>query len=198
MGSLTGAIAGPFRRGLLALAMMACTSALTSTPTAAYGSQAVSGAVGDAACTSRTSDAGTLTVCPGKAPVGARVTVYAHGCNGVQLVFLGPLDYIGSGGGGETLPGVVTKKNGPTSGKTFVVPLKYLAGGDLDGTVAVSAAGRYQFGSYPADVCIPAIADTCSGSKRTPSRLKADRCRGRQCQWSLLGCQVAQPHARAT
>jgi hypothetical protein len=126
------------------------------------------------------------------------VTVYAHGCNGVQLVFLGPLDYIGSGGGGETLPGVVTKKNGPTSGKTFVVPLKYLAGGDLDGTVAVSAAGRYQFGSYPADVCIPAIADTCSGSKRTPSRLKADRCRGRQCQWSLLGCQVAQPHARAT
>jgi hypothetical protein len=81
------------------------------------------------------------------------VTVYAHGCNGISLVFLGPLDYIGSGGGGVTLPGLVTKKNGPTSGKTFVVPLKYLAGGDLAGAVAVSAAGQYQFGSYPADEC---------------------------------------------
>ncbi len=44
----------------------------------------------------------------------------------------------------------------------------------------------------------PAITDTCSGSKRTPFRLKADRCGGRQCQWSLFGCQVAQPQAQAT
>jgi hypothetical protein len=82
-------------------------------------------------------------------------------------VFLGPLDYIGSGGGGETLPGVVTKKNGPASGKTFVVPLKYLAGGDLDGTVAVSAAGQYQFGSYPADECSVPFTVTAPPGTRT-------------------------------
>ncbi len=173
MSSLSRAIAGPSRQGPLAramaramaLAMTAFMSALTGTPTAAYRSSAMGGAGADAACTSRTSDAGTLSVCPGEAPVGSRVTVYAHGCKGASLVFLGPLDYIGSGGGGETLPGAVTNTNGAEAVKTFVVPLKYLAGGNLGTTVAVSAAGQYQFGSYPADECrVPFIVTTPPGT----------------------------------
>jgi hypothetical protein len=55
-------------------------------------------------CSTHTSLYGTLTVCPGAAPAGAAVTISGKDCRGAALAFLGPLDYIGSGGGGALLP----------------------------------------------------------------------------------------------
>jgi hypothetical protein len=101
------------------------------------------------------------------AAAGSSVTVYARGCDGASLVFLGPLDYVGSGGAGEPLPGVVREKKGARFATTFVVPLKYLAGGNLDAAVPVVAGGAYQFGSYPADECSVPFTVTAPSGTRT-------------------------------
>jgi hypothetical protein len=104
-------------------------------------------------CSTHSSPYGVLMVCPGTSPAGGRVTVSAQGCRGASIVFLGPLDYIGSGGAGDPLPRTVEDKPGQTWTISFRIPVDYPAGGNLGGTVAVSAAGRYQFGSYPANEC---------------------------------------------
>jgi hypothetical protein len=104
-------------------------------------------------CSTRTSLYGTLTVCPDAAPAGATVTVSGKGCRGAALAFLGPLDYIGSGGGGALLPGRIHDNQAGGFEVRFEVPPSYLTGGSVDVPLAVVADSQYSFGSYPANRC---------------------------------------------
>ncbi|MGP8205166.1 MAG: hypothetical protein ACLQVK_03755 [Acidimicrobiales bacterium] len=171
MGRLTAQAPTSCRRRLVALvatSMFALNATCTTTATAAaYGGRVPATTDGHTACTSHSSSAGTLTVCPGAAPAGSSVTIYARGCNGASLVFLGPLDYVGSGGAGELLPRAVREKNGTRYATTFVVPLKYEAGGDLDAAVPVVGGRAYQFGSYPANECSVPFSVTAPSGTRT-------------------------------
>jgi hypothetical protein len=120
-----------------------------------------------AGCTSHTSLYGTLQACPASAPAGATVVVRALGCRGERLVFLGPLDYIGAGGGGQALP----KPTGVTkmgwSEVKFTVPVTYRAGGNLDATVPVSSVPGFRLGSYPANHCSVPFQVTAPSGTRT-------------------------------
>ncbi len=81
------------------------------------------------------------------------VSISGKGCSGAALSFLGPLDYIGSGGGGALLPGRIHDNQAGQFRARFKVPPRYLTGGGLNVSLAVVTGGAYQFGSYPANEC---------------------------------------------
>jgi len=104
---------------------------------------------------------GTLIVCPGVAAVGMTVVISSDTtCGAVPgaeplLVFLGPTDYIGSGGSGVEIK-ITPKGHGFVA--TFVIPRTYPGGspGTTPPTILpVKAGSNYAFATYPAD------ADEC-------------------------------------
>lgn len=127
------------------------TTPITSTPTTtAPATTALP--PGPAPCSEGTGPYGTVSVCPGSAPVGSTVTISASsGCqNLVSLDFLGPLAYIGSSGGGDQVPG------NPAGGHftiRYVIPASYGSGGNVQEQIPVGPGSDYQISSYPAGEC---------------------------------------------
>ena len=77
------------------------------------------------------SPAGSITVCPGRAAVGAVVHITLQGCDTPTqavsvLVFLGPSSFIGSGGGGNDVP--FKPVGGDRATATFRIPATYVGG----------------------------------------------------------------------
>ena len=77
------------------------------------------------------SPASSITVCPGRAPVGAVVHITLQGCGtpsqaASALVFLGPSSFIGSGGGGDDVP--FKPVGGDRATATFKIPATYVGG----------------------------------------------------------------------
>ena len=128
--------------------------ASTSEPTAPSTSavSSTTGNAGQPACSSRSGPYGTLTVCPGAAPVGARVTITGKGCHSTStLVFLGPGAYLGSGGGGNDIP-----MHSDSQGNfqlAYTIPSTYESGGTSSHPVSTIPGNGYEFGSYPGDLC---------------------------------------------
>jgi hypothetical protein len=112
-----------------------------------------------------------LTVSPGSAAVGDTVTITSRTTCGAgassqaALVFLGPLAYLGSGGGGD---GVTTTPAGTGFSASYRIPSSY-AGGEQTGasglTLPVAPGSGYEFATYPAADCmVPfTVAPTSSG-----------------------------------
>jgi WD40-like Beta Propeller Repeat len=99
---------------------------------------------------------GKITVCPDAGPVGSLVTVSGDGCHNpgdqTQLVeFLGPTDYIGTGGGGVGFQ-LPVDLSGHFYG-TFRIPATYTGGGDKANPVLPTRPGLYHFGTYPLGAC---------------------------------------------
>jgi hypothetical protein len=144
-------------------------STVTSTPTTSatiYNSGPALPAVSTLA-----SPATGLTVSPGSAAVGDTVTITSQTTCGAgassqaALAFLGPLAYVGPGGGGD---GVMTTPTGTGFSASYRIPSSY-AGGEQTGasglTLPVAPGSGYEFASYPAAGCtIPfTVAPSASG-----------------------------------
>ena len=105
------------------------------------------------------SPASSITVCPGRAAVGAVVQITLQGCNTpprapAALVFLGPSSWIGSGGGGNPVPFKMV--GGDRFTATFTIPATYVGGetGALPNpTLPVRPGDHYAFATYPAGIC---------------------------------------------
>lgn len=156
------------RSAALLVAAAALALLLTTAPATAMGSPQrhlpQARTTGD--CASHTSQDGTLTVCPGKAPVGATVTLTAStGCHltrnpSIAAVFLGPRAWIGSAGGGTEIDMPV---HGNQFSTTFRIPSTYRGGGDSQQSFPVTPGAQYRFGAYPADLCDVPFEVTSSG-----------------------------------
>jgi len=105
------------------------------------------------------SPASSITVCPGRAPVGAVVHITLQGCDtpsraAAALVFLGPSSFIGSGGGGNDIPFTPVGPDRATA--TFTIPASY-AGGETGASpnpaLPVRPGGHYAFATYPTGIC---------------------------------------------
>jgi hypothetical protein len=121
----------------------------TPTPTVAHGP---AGAPPNPTCSRRGSSLGTMSVCPGSAPVGGSVTISGTGCQHVNLVvFLGSRAYVGSGGGGNEIQ-VHPDASGDFTVR-YTIPATYTSGGNVNNPLTVTPGNSYQFGSYPADGC---------------------------------------------
>lgn len=103
-------------------------------------------------CASYASRYGQVQVCPPAAPVGGHVTLFVTGCRGATFAFLGPLAYIGSGGGGADLP-VARSRYGRTYRVDFTVPSGYTTGGRVNQPVPVVAGDGYRLAAYPGGIC---------------------------------------------
>jgi hypothetical protein len=105
------------------------------------------------------SPASSVTVCPGRASVGAVVHITLQGCNTpsrapAALVFLGPSSWIGSGGGGDPVP--VKMVGGDRFIATFTIPATYVGGetGAIPNpTLPVRPGDHDAFATYPAGIC---------------------------------------------
>ena len=103
--------------------------------------------------------ASSITVCPGRAPVGAVVHVTLQGCNipsrpPAALVFLGPSSWIGSGGAGDPVP--FERAGGDRFTATFTIPATYVGGetgASPNPILPVRPGGHYAFATYPAAQC---------------------------------------------
>lgn len=112
------------------------------------------------------SGGGTLTVCPGKAPVGATVTVSASGCHFVSsLVFLGPLAFVGSSGGGDQINHGSLGSSGSFTLR-YVIPSSYTTGGNVNVGIPVTAGTNYRFSSYPRACSAPFTVSGPSGTSQ--------------------------------
>ena len=105
------------------------------------------------------SPVGSITVCPGRAAVGAVVRITLQGCNTpsrapVALVFLGPSSWIGSGGGGGPVPFKMV--GGGRFTASFTIPATYVGGetGAIPNpTLPVRPGDHYSFATYPVGIC---------------------------------------------
>jgi hypothetical protein len=105
------------------------------------------------------SPASSITVCPGRAAVGAMVHVTLRGCNTpsrapAALVFLGPSSWVGSGGGGNPVPFRMVGSDRFTA--SFTVPATYVGGetgASPNPTLPVRPGDHYAFATYPAGIC---------------------------------------------
>jgi len=103
--------------------------------------------------------ASSITVCPGRAPVGAVVRITLQGCNipsqpPAALVFLGPSSFIGAGGAGNEVPFKMAGDGRFTA--TFTIPATYLggeSGASPNPTLPVRPGDHYAFATYPAGDC---------------------------------------------
>ena len=103
--------------------------------------------------------ASSITVCPGRAAVGAVVHIALQNCNTpsrapAALVFLGPSSWIGSGGGGNPVPFKMV--GGDRFTATFTIPATYVGGetGTFPNpTLPVRPGDHYAFATYPAGIC---------------------------------------------
>lgn len=112
---------------------------------------------GVSACSGSTST-GELTICPGSAPVGARVTIVGKGCGAGFVVFLGPGSYNGSGGGGADIP-VASGASNYFAG-SWTIPSTYYSGGNVNTPLPVKPGSDYQFQT---------AANTCHASFQVTS-----------------------------
>jgi hypothetical protein len=105
------------------------------------------------------SPASSITVCPGRAPVGAVVRITLQGCNipsrpPAALVFLGPSSWIGSGGAGNPVP--FKTAGGDRFTATFTIPASYVGGetgASPNPILPVRPGDHYAFATYPAGIC---------------------------------------------
>jgi hypothetical protein len=105
------------------------------------------------------SPASSITVCPGRAAVGAMVHVTLRGCNTpsrapAALVYLGPSSWVGSGGGGNPVPFRMVGSDRFTA--SFTVPATYVGGetgASPNPTLPVRPGDHYAFATYPAGIC---------------------------------------------
>ena len=105
------------------------------------------------------SPASSITVCPGRAPVGAVVHITLQGCDtpsqaAAALVFLGPSSFIGSSGGGNDVP--FKTVGGDRAITTFMIPATYVGGGtgaSPNPALPVRPGEHYAFATYPAGIC---------------------------------------------
>jgi hypothetical protein len=112
------------------------------------------------------SPAGSITVCPGHAAVGAVVHVTLQGCDtpsqaASTLVFLGPSSFIGSGGGGNDVP--FKPVGGDRATATFRIPAIYVGGetgASPNPALPVRPGEHYEFATYPAGICRVAFTVT--------------------------------------
>lgn len=106
-------------------------------------------------CAGQNGDGGNLTVCPASGPVGTAVTLSsdqlcgASTPDGVVAVFLGPQAYVGSGGGGNQVPGPYQAK-GHGFTVSYRIPASYQTSG---GQAAAVGPGAVTFATYPAGLC---------------------------------------------
>lgn len=109
-------------------------------------------------CSTNKGPYGTLTVCPGAAPVGATVTIQSDstcatpaGSTTAMLMFLGPQADIGSGGGGNQVPNTL---NSSGFRAIYRIPATY-QGNDTTGNQPqpVVPGNGYSFATYPAAGC---------------------------------------------
>ncbi len=145
------------------------TMALASTSAPAPGAQRLGSAPSGGAavpCAGRAGPYGRVQVCPPAAPVGGHVTLFVTGCKGATFAFLGPLAYIGSGGGGAELP-VLRARYEHTYHVSFVVPSEYATGGRVNVPVPVVAGQSYQIVAYPAGICSVPFTVTSPRGTRT-------------------------------
>ena len=103
----------------------------------------------------------TFKVCPGAAAVGMTVAISSETTCGAgpgsepTLMFLGPTDYLGTGGGGQLAPIKLTPR-GHGFVATFIIPTKYAAGSPGTTplrTLPVKPGSDYAFGTYPHGGC---------------------------------------------
>jgi hypothetical protein len=137
----------------------------TVAPTAGAGHQSPAAAPGGCASQSHPanfayngSPASSITVCPGRAPVGAVVHITLQSCNTPRppaaLVFLGPSSWIGSGGAGNPVPFKIV--GGDRYAATFTIPATYVGGengASPNPTLPVRPGDHYAFATYPAGIC---------------------------------------------
>ena len=105
------------------------------------------------------SPASSITVCAGRAAVGAVVHITLQGCNTpsrapAALVYLGPSSWIGSGGGGNPVPFKMV--GGDRFTATFTIPATYVGGETRtfpNPTLPVRPGDHYAFATYPAGIC---------------------------------------------
>jgi len=108
------------------------------------------------ACVSKSSVDGTLTMCPGEASIGDRVTITSDTMCGAQpnppaaLVFLGSKSYMGSGGGGVDVRAIT--RHGSGFAVSFVIPKTYVSGDPVNAEVPVTP-GAYFFTTLPISTC---------------------------------------------
>jgi hypothetical protein len=116
------------------------------------------------------SPASSITVCPGRAAVGAAVHITLQGCNTpsrapAALVFLGPSSWVGSGGGGNPVPFRMVGSDRFTA--SFTIPATYVGGetgAAPNPALPVRPGDHYAFATYPAGICDVAL--TVTGSLR--------------------------------
>jgi hypothetical protein len=116
------------------------------------------------------SPASSITVCPGRAAVGAVVHITLQGCNTpsrapAALVFLGPSSWVGSGGGGNPVPFRMVGSDRFTA--SFTIPATYVGGetgAAPNPALPVRPGDHYAFATYPAGICDVAL--TVTGSLR--------------------------------
>jgi hypothetical protein len=117
------------------------------------------------------SPASSITVCPGRAAVGAVVHITLQGCNTpsrapAALVFLGPSSWVGSGGGGNPVP--FRMVGGDRFTASFTIPPTYVGGttgASPNRTLPVRPGVHYAFATYPAGICDVPL--TVTGGIRT-------------------------------
>jgi hypothetical protein len=105
------------------------------------------------------SPASSITVCPGRAAVGAVVHITLQGCNTqsrapAALVFLGPASWVGSGGGGNPVP--FRMVGGDRFTASFTIPATYVGGttgASPNPTLPVRPGDHDAFATYPAGIC---------------------------------------------
>ena len=103
------------------------------------------------------SPACSITVCPGRAAVGAAVRITLQGCDTPSrapsaLVFLGPSSWIGSGGAGDPVPFKMV--GGDRFTASFTIPATYVgAATGPNPTLPVRPGDHYAFATYPAGIC---------------------------------------------
>lgn len=139
--------------------LAAATIAVALAPTLGASAARAGRPPADGSCASHSNGALTITVCPGSARVGSVVEVRGDlACSGngstarnLSVVFLGPGDYVGSGGGGAPVHFRVETDAFEAS---FRVPATY-PGSERAGARArpVLPGRRYAFATYPARAC---------------------------------------------
>lgn len=118
----------------------------------------------------RGSPASSITVCPGRAAVGAVVHITMQGCDtpsraAAGLVFLGPSSFIGSSGGGDAV--AFKPADGDRATAAFTIPASYAGGGtgaSPSPALPVRPGEHYAFATYPAGICHVPFTVTSAGA----------------------------------